>query len=579
MDERRRLAALALAMGLVAVVVGVVAVALPYHAAFEQAEARLTETARSQARLMESVARFDAAHNQNYPGGPIAATLSQIRDAHQQYEGLGETGEFTLARRQGDQMVFLLSHRHFDRDLPRPVPFDSKWAAPMRHSLTGQSGTVVDLDYRGEMVLAAHEPVAELGMGIVAKIDLSEVRAPFVEAGMLAGLCGLLAICLGAVLFLKATSPLLHQLEQSEARYRELLRDVPVAISESTIDGKVVYLSPYAYEMLGYPPDEMGPPHVTQMYVHPQDRDKVVQDLEATGHASFEARARRRNGEVFWAQGAARVIRDRDGHAVRYCSYHVDITERKQLEQKVIHLERMRVAAELAAGVSHNLNNMLTSVLIPAETLLGVSDAPEIRVEAEAILKTGQRARNLVSRLHEAMRSRLEEPTGAVSVNKQVQQVVQKCRQRWTDEPQASGARIEVVTELAETPDIRGNSTELADLVLNLMENAMDAMPEGGTITVATAALEAVVQVTVRDAGTGMDEETRRRVFEPFFTTKAEVGSGLGLSMVHGTVTRWGGTIEVDSTPGGGSTFTLRLPAAAVGETSVGRTAHSSENG
>ena len=238
-----------------------------------------------------------------------------------------------------------------------------------------------------------------------------------------------------------------------------------------------------------------------------------------------------------------------------------EIAERKRMEQEVIHLERMRASGELAAGVSHNLNNMLTSVLGPAQILLRKSDDPEIRREAEATLAAGRRARDLVMRLNQAVRSRQGSAREPVAINDLVEEVVQMSRPRWKDEPEARGVTVEVVTRLADTADVRGSSAELHDAVLNLLLNAVDAMPAGGTITIATRAVEAGVQLIVSDTGMGMDEEICRRVFEPFFTTKTNIGSGLGLSTVHGTVTRGGGTIEVDSTPGEGTTFTLRLPA------------------
>ena len=149
---------------------------------------------------------------------------------------------------------------------------------------------------------------------------------------------------------------------------------------------------------------------------------------------------------------------------------------------------------------------------------------------------------------------------GPVSVNGQVREVVRMARPRWKDEPESRGVTIEVLTELSQTPDIRGNPAELDDLLINLLLNAVEAMSEGGTITITTQAVDAGVQLTVSDTGVGMDKGTCRRMFEPFFTTKMDVGSGLGLSMVHGTMTRWGGTIEVDSTPGQGTTFTLCFP-------------------
>jgi hypothetical protein len=137
---------------------------------------------------MEAVARFDAEYStEDVPGGAFAATLGQIRDAHARSQGFGETGEFTLAKKEGDQIVFLLSHRHYDLESPEPIAFASNLAEPMRRALSGESGTVVALDYRGERVLAAYEPVAILDLGIVAKIDLAEIRAPYVNAALLIG--------------------------------------------------------------------------------------------------------------------------------------------------------------------------------------------------------------------------------------------------------------------------------------------------------------------------------------------------------------------------------------------------------
>jgi hypothetical protein len=137
MNERKRILWLILIMIGVSVAVGAVAVSVLYRTAIKQTRERLAETAQSQARLIEAVARFDADYNSNFPKGSEAATLSQIVDAHVRYQGLGETGEFTLARREGDQIVFLLSHRHGDLTDVKPVPFASELAEPMRRALSG----------------------------------------------------------------------------------------------------------------------------------------------------------------------------------------------------------------------------------------------------------------------------------------------------------------------------------------------------------------------------------------------------------------------------------------------------------
>lgn len=169
MGPRTRVFLLAMIMFGVAIGVAGITLAALYSAAFDQQKARLRETAHSQARLLEAIARHEArfaylAEGVDEHGDAFTATLETIKQSHARFEGFGRTGEFTLAKREGDQIVFLLSHRHADLDDPQPVPFSSELAEPMRLALSGESGTVVGLDYRGKRVLAAHEPVKDLDL-------------------------------------------------------------------------------------------------------------------------------------------------------------------------------------------------------------------------------------------------------------------------------------------------------------------------------------------------------------------------------------------------------------------------------
>jgi two-component sensor histidine kinase len=200
-----------------------------YRTAFDEERARLVEMAQSHARVIEAVARFDARHTRDFPGGPGAATLEQIIEAHGRYQGFGETGEFTIARRSVDQMDFLLRHGGEELQRPFQIPFDSELAEPMRRALLGQSGTVVGLDYRGATVLAAYEPVGELDVGIVVKIDLAEVQAPFKRAGLLAGGFTLFVVVAGAALFIRITGPIISRLEERS----RLLEETVGALLES----------------------------------------------------------------------------------------------------------------------------------------------------------------------------------------------------------------------------------------------------------------------------------------------------------------------------------------------------------
>ena len=192
---------------------------------------------------------------------------------------------------------------------------------------------------------------------------------------------------------------------------------------------------------------------------------------------------------------------------------------------------------------------------------LSQSTDPKARREANEIINNSLRARDLVQRLSRSVRSKPQSTLYAVFVHEVVEEAIQAARPRWRDEAEVQGIAIEMVTALAEVPSIRGEKSELFDVVLNLLFNAVDALPHGGTITARTRAVRDEVELIVGDTGPGMTEEVRRRVFEPFFTTKLDVGSGLGLSTVYRTVTQWGGRIEVESAPGQGTTFTLRFPA------------------
>jgi signal transduction histidine kinase len=254
------------------------------------------------------------------------------------------------------------------------------------------------------------------------------------------------------------------------------------------------------------------------------------------------------------------ALRSLEGQYYDRVGYYRDITQHKQMEKAQIRTQRLRAVGELAAGVSHNLNNILTGVLAPAQLIQLKTGDPDLLREVGDIIASARRARDLVHRLHLSVRGVEEDSLQSVPVNQVVQEAVQAARPRWKDEAESRGLAIEVVTRLQDVPPIQGTASRLHDLLTNLLFNAVDALPEGGTITLETQPAEGEVQLTCRDTGIGMDEATSMHVFETFFTTKMDVGSGLGLSTGYNTVQQWGGQIEVESAPGAGTTFTVRLP-------------------
>lgn len=197
-----------------------------YRTTIEQKRGHLREMVQSHARLIESIARYNREAGRLPEDEVERATLWQVRQAHDRYVGFGQTGEFTLARRDGDKIAFQMSHRHYDRDEMKPVPFDSGRAEPMREALLGQSGTLIGRDYRGELVLAAYEPVAELRLGIVAKIDMDELRAPFYRTAIVSAGVGLAVTLLASLLFLKVSQPLVQKLHSTIRELQQALNSV-----------------------------------------------------------------------------------------------------------------------------------------------------------------------------------------------------------------------------------------------------------------------------------------------------------------------------------------------------------------
>jgi PAS domain S-box-containing protein len=247
----------------------------------------------------------------------------------------------------------------------------------------------------------------------------------------------------------------------------------------------------------------------------------------------------------------------------------------RQTQQAVMQQERLRALGQMASGIAHDINNAISPVALYTESLL--ERESNLSDRARDYLTTIQRAiddvAQTVSRMREFYRQREAQLALApLDLNRVVEQVIDLTRARWSDMPQLRGAVIDLRKELAsDLPAIMGVESEIRQALTNLIFNAVDAMPEGGTLTIRTRGIAVQgsatepgpfvrVQVEVVDTGVGMDEEARRRCFEPFFTTKGERGTGLGLAMVYGTMQRHNGDIELESAPGKGTTMRLIFP-------------------
>jgi signal transduction histidine kinase len=250
--------------------------------------------------------------------------------------------------------------------------------------------------------------------------------------------------------------------------------------------------------------------------------------------------------------------------------------ELRRTQQMVVQQERLRALGQMASGVAHDVNNALSPIVAYSELLLStLPDLPEASKHyLQTINQAGGDIAQIVTRMREFYRRRSDaEPLLPLNINQIIEEVIELTRPRWRDLSQRQGISIQIQRELeSQPPLLLSDPSELREALINLVFNAVDAMPQGGTITFVTRSIsgpaseesgasERQLQVEVKDNGIGMDEKTRQRCLEPFFSTKAQRGgTGLGLAMVYGMMQRHDGTIEIDSAPGRGTCFRLTFP-------------------
>jgi signal transduction histidine kinase/ActR/RegA family two-component response regulator/uncharacterized membrane protein affecting hemolysin expression len=296
-------------------------------------------------------------------------------------------------------------------------------------------------------------------------------------------------------------------------------------------------------------------------------------------------------GVLVVARAAAEAFSSAECEFLRHLSEHVALAAHQtqlyealqrayddlhQSQQAVMQQERLRALGQMASGIAHDINNAISPIALYTESLL--EREPGLSDRTRNYLTTIQRAiedvAETVARMREFYRQREPELSlSRVDLNRLIGQVIELTRARWSDVPLQQGIVIRLQTELApDLPVIMGSEVEIRDALTNLVFNAVDAMPEGGTLTLRTrCALSPSnvgdesfpdVHVEVSDTGVGMNDETRRRCLEPFYTTKGERGTGLGLAMVYGMIQRHSAELEIDSVVGKGTTVRVLFAAA-----------------
>jgi len=362
---------------------------------------------------------------------------------------------------------------------------------------------------------------------------------------------------------------------EAEAKYKMLVEQVNAItyIAEVGIDGQWFYVSPQVEAILGYTAEEwLGIAERWAQLIHPDDLPTVAaaEDASKSGRPfQAEFRIKRKDGREVWLNDTAIVVQGSNTHPVME-GIIVDITERKQLETQLQQSRKMEAVGRLAGGIAHDFNNLLT--IITGYTELALSRPtvpPELRSDIERIENAAGRAAGLVRQLLAFSRRQVLQPK-IIDVNGVVLNLDKLLRRLMDD-------NVEMVTHVQEeVGKVKADPAQLEQVIMNLVVNARDAMPNGGRLVVETANADLdasytenhvsmkpgrYVMLAVSDTGVGMDRRTIAHIFEPFYTTKESGrGTGLGLSTVYGIVKQSGGYIWVYSEPGKGSTFKVYLP-------------------
>lgn len=245
------------------------------------------------------------------------------------------------------------------------------------------------------------------------------------------------------------------------------------------------------------------------------------------------------------------------------------IAEQERIREQFSQMEKLSALGELASGVAHDFNNTLAGILGRAQLILRTNDPEKISRGLNIIIKTAEDGAKTVKRIQDFARQRRDHDFEPVSVDQILFDVSEVTRPRWKDRAEASNVQISLDLQIRSKARVMGDESELREVLVNMVFNAVDAMPEGGQLTLAAEDVDDSVVISVGDTGLGMAPEVKSRIFDPFFTTKGKAGMGLGLAVSFGIIRRHEGSVEVESEVGAGTRFKIILPKANVAEDSI----------
>jgi PAS domain S-box-containing protein len=349
------------------------------------------------------------------------------------------------------------------------------------------------------------------------------------------------------------------------------------AIISTNKEGIITSFNKKAEEMYGYSREEIMEKSILTLFA-PREIARQKKGLEAFKKAKtfspietpMETINVRKNGQEFPVEASISSLEVQGEHI--FTSFIRDITGRKNIEHTLLQSEKLRSLGELAGGVAHDFNNVLAAILGRVQLLrMQIGPPPEkaerrkatrdLRKSLEVIEKAALDGTETIRRIQEFSRKRDDDKHFAdVDINKVIDDALEFTKVRWKDEAETKGITIHIKENLSPLAPIAGSAPELREVVTNLINNAIDAMPQGGEIRLKTLMDNGHVVIKIADTGSGIPHALADRIFDPFFTSKGPQSTGLGMSVSYGIINRHRGTINFNSVEGEGTTFTIQLP-------------------
>jgi two-component system sensor kinase FixL len=590
-NSRTRILLLILVMSSVVLILGTTIIMTLFFSSADANKHIMTTFAENQANQIRSIVLLSHAAQQGE--APSQAVINYVRLTIDKTPPITNTAEVMVAYREAGN-IHVISHFRFskskslknisvenDGDL---YAMDDPHMAAMKLALTQtDSGLLITQDYRDRDVLAAYSGVEGTNIGVVTKIDVDEVRGPFVATGIAAGVASIVLIAIGTFLFHRIGNPLVQRLEENETKYRTLFESANEGVL--VISDHIEECNDRACQLLGYSKaeivgstiNEFSPPAQPEGAMSAELARKRFELARQGTPQYFLWQSLHKDGSVVDLDVMLRAVRVGDRRFI--LATLLDITDRQRAEMELrraeknvsearehlAHVARLSTMGEMAAGIAHEINQPLAAISTYAQACKRMLQLPTVSAQdfAEPLEKIGvqaMRAGEVIRRLRSFVK-KSDSGVELLQCNQLVRDIVKLA------EVDARKFDIPVELNLQERlPAIRVDPVQLQQVILNLIRNALEAMediPRELAKVTLTTELTTTGQVCIRvsDRGHGLTEETLGRVFHPFFTTKA-AGMGMGLSISQSIIQAHGGTLGAYNNPSRGATFVVVLPSA-----------------